>query len=124
MQAKFLICDDQKIRIQEIRQLLGANPKYTVVETFTNGREVADWVKRNPGKADVLILDIIMPVMDGYAAFFEIKQADPKLKVYFVSVENSPPLIKALAAQGAVGFSPKPLDRNKFVDKIKQIVGF
>lgn len=124
MQAKFLICDDQKIRVQEIRQFLGANPKYTIVETFTNGREVADWVKRNPGKADVLILDIIMPVMDGYAAFFEIKQADPKLKVYFVSVENSPPLVKELAAQGAVGFSPKPLDRNKFVDKIKQIVGF
>ncbi|KAB2930704.1 MAG: response regulator [Leptonema illini] len=124
MQAKFLICDDQKIRVQEIRQFLGANPKYTIVETFTNGREVADWVKRNPGKADVLILDIIMPVMDGYAAFFEIKQADPKLKVYFVSVENSPPLVKELAAQGAVGFSPKPLDRDKFVDKIKQIVGF
>ncbi|PKL30019.1 MAG: hypothetical protein CVV45_19650 [Spirochaetae bacterium HGW-Spirochaetae-10] len=124
MQVKFLICDDQKIRVQEIRQFLGANPKYTIVETFTNGREVADWVKRNPGKADVLILDIIMPVMDGYAAFFEIKQADPKLKVYFVSVENSPPLVKELAAQGAVGFSPKPLDRDKFVDKIKQIVGF
>ena len=124
MQARFLICDDQKIRVQEIRQFLGANPKYTIVETFTNGREVADWVKRNPGKADVLILDIIMPVMDGYAAFFEIKQADPKLKVYFVSVENSPPLVKELAAQGAVGFSPKPLDRYKFVDKIKQIVGF
>lgn len=124
MQAKFLICDDQKIRVQEIRQFLGANPKYSIVETFTNGREVADWVKRNPGKADVLILDIIMPVMDGYAAFFEIKQADPKLKVYFVSVENSPPLVKELAAQGAVGFSPKPLDRDKFVDKIKQIVGF
>lgn len=124
MQAKFLICDDQKIRVQEMRQFLGANPKYTIVETFTNGREVADWVKRNPGKADVLILDIIMPVMDGYAAFFEIKQADPKLKVYFVSVENSPPLVKELAAQGAVGFSPKPLDRDKFVDKIKQIVGF
>ncbi|EHQ08658.1 response regulator [Leptonema illini] len=124
MQAKFLICDDQKIRVQEIRQFLGANPKYTIVETFTNGREVADWVKRNPGKADVLILDIIMPVMDGYAAFFEIKQADPKLKVYFVSVENSPPLVKELAAQGAVGFSPKPLDRDKFVEKIKQIVGF
>lgn len=124
MQAKFLICDDQKIRVQEVRQFLGANSKYAVVETFTNGREVADWVKRNPGKADVLILDIIMPVMDGYAAFFEIKQADPKLKVVFTSVENSPPLIKELTAQGAAGFIAKPVDRDKLLERLKQIVGF
>lgn len=124
MQAKFLICDDQKLRVQELRQVLGANPRYTVVETFTNGRDVADWVKRNPGQADVLILDIIMPVMDGYAAFFEIKEADPKLKVFFVSVESSPPLVKDLAAHGAAGFLPKPLNREKLQQQLKHIIGF
>jgi DNA-binding NarL/FixJ family response regulator len=124
MQAKFLVCDDEKIRVQEIRKFLGTNPRYHILETFSSGREVADWVKRNPGKADVLILDIIMPAMDGYAAFFEIKQFDPKLKVFFVSVENSPPLVKELAKQGAAGFFPKPLNREKFLEGIRKIVGF
>lgn len=123
MSTRFLICDDQKIRIQEIRQILTANRRNQIIEAFTNGREVADWVKYNPGKADVLVLDIIMPVMDGYAAFFEIKQHDPKLKVIFTSVENSPPLIKELLTNGAAGYLTKPVSREKLLEAVQRATG-
>lgn len=123
MSNRFIICDDQKLRVQEIRQILGSSHRNQIVETFANGREVANWVKRNPGKADVLFLDIIMPVMDGYSAFFEIHQADPALKVIFVSVENSPPLIKDLLAHGAAGFVPKPIDREKINAAVAKALG-
>lgn len=123
MSTRFIICDDQKLRVQEIRQILGSNPRYHVMETFANGRDVADWVKRNPGKADVLFLDIIMPVMDGYAAFFEIHAADPALKVIFISIENSPPLVKDLLSHGAAGFVPKPVDREKVNAAIVKALG-
>ncbi|MBW7859224.1 MAG: response regulator [Leptonema sp. (in: Bacteria)] len=124
MAAKFLICEDQRIRVQEIRQILSANPKYQVLETFSNGRALVDWVKQNRRTADVLLLDIIMPVMDGYAAFFELKEVDPNLKVIFISVENSPPLIKELAKQGAAGFLTKPIQRDKLISTLKSVVGF
>ena len=120
MQTKFLICEDHKIRLQEIRQFLSNQARYTIIENFTNGRDMIEWVRQNKGVADILILDIIMPVMDGYAAFFELKEVDPKLKVIFVTVENSPPLMKELIKNGASGFLTKPLDRDKFLSVVAE----
>lgn len=124
MDAKFLICEDQRIRVQEIRQILVTNPKYKILEIFSNGRALVDWVKENRRSADVVLLDIIMPTMDGYAAFFELKEIDPNLKVVFISIENSPPLIKELAKNGAAGFIPKPVQRDKLLSTLKSVVGF
>ena len=48
-----------------------------------NGQEAVTKYREN--KPDIVLMDIKMPVMDGYEAFFKIKEYDPKAKVVFIT---------------------------------------
>jgi len=118
---QIVICDDRRLEAQQIRGFLESK-KYKVIQVFQNGRELVNWYKNNRDAADLIILDIIMPVLDGYAAFWEIKEIGPPPKILFVSVENTATLIKDVIAQGAVDYIPKPLKRDVILDRVAKAV--
>ncbi len=74
----------------------------------TNGREALD-VLRSRG-ADLVLLDITMPVMDGFATLTTIR-ADPDLRhvpVYMISGTDDPSEVARCWELGATGFLSKP----------------
>ena len=89
-----------------------------VVHICGNGQELLEWLRANPGSVDLVLLDIVMPVVDGYAAFHELKQLEPELKVIFISVENSAPLIKTVLSMGALDFITRPIKRDALVERV------
>ncbi|HBS05317.1 MAG TPA: hypothetical protein DEA96_10145 [Leptospiraceae bacterium] len=117
MNPRILICDDKNFEALEFRQILESR-KFKVLQVCRNGKELLDWVRNNPKSADVVIMDIIMPVVDGYAAFHELKKLAPEIKVIFVSVENSAPLIKTVLAMGALDFITRPVKRDVLAERV------
>ncbi|MCB1164664.1 MAG: response regulator [Leptospiraceae bacterium] len=114
---RILICDDKNFEALEYRQILEAR-KMKVVHICANGQELLEWLRANPKSVDLLLLDIVMPVVDGYAAFHELKQLEPELKVIFISVENSAPLIKTVLSMGALDFITRPIKRDALVERV------
>ena len=58
--------------------------------------------------------------MDGYAAFWEMKEQGGILpKIFFISEENSPGVIKSLLDNGAIDYMVKPIKREKVLEKAK-----
>jgi len=80
---KLLIADDNKDYAKTLADYFALNKDLNVVGVVHNGREVIDFLKNN--KVDVLILDIIMPELDGIEVLNEIKEIDSKVKVIILS---------------------------------------
>ncbi|MDH5656146.1 MAG: response regulator [Spirochaetia bacterium] len=118
---KIVICDDKKLEVQQIKSVLESK-QYNVIEVFSNGRELVEWYKNYPGAADLLIIDVIMPVLDGYAALWELKEFGPLPKIVFISVENTATLIKDVLARGVLDYLTKPLKRDMILERVGKAV--
>ena len=66
------IADDHQVLIDGIEAVLKIEPKITVVGTSVNGLQVLEWFEENI--ADVLILDINMPKLDGIEVLKALKK--------------------------------------------------
>ena len=101
-----LIIDDILDNIELVAEMLSAE---YAVQFATSGPEGLDLIQRKP--PDLILLDVMMPEMDGYAVFSALKH-DPKtaaIPVIFVTAHNdSQNELKALTA-GAVDFISKPI---------------
>ena len=105
--ASVLIVDDQPVNVQLLEQLL-SNTGYTRVTSTTNPQEVSGLHAKN--HYDAILLDLKMPVMDGFQVMEELKQnkADEYLPVIVLTAEPGHKL-RALQA-GAKDFISKPFD--------------
>ena len=107
-----MVVDDSAVIRGFISRLLESDPEFEVVATAVNGEQAVKAVARC--NADVVILDIEMPVMDGLTALPQILKARPGVKVLMASTltrRNAAISIKALAA-GASDYVP--MSRTRF----------
>ncbi len=118
---RVVICDDRRIDAQQTRQILESR-SFKVVEIFSNGRALIDWYRVHSADVDVILLDIIMPVLDGYAAFYELKEIQPRPRIVFISIENTATLIKSVIEKGAYDYITKPMKREMLIERVSRVV--
>ena len=92
------------------------------VEIARNGREALEWLDAHTGKecADLILMDIMMPEMDGYTAMREIRKRPDGRRIPIIALTAKAmrdDQEKCLAA-GASDYIAKPLD----VDKLMSLV--
>lgn len=110
MPTPIVICDDSSFAR---KQMLRALPDGCDVDiTFAcDGKEGLAAVKA--GKADILFLDLNMPVMDGYETLEEIRKAGLGSKVIVVSGDIQPDAHTRVMELGASAFIKKPVDKEE-----------
>jgi CheY-like chemotaxis protein len=121
MGKTILIVEDEPKNMTLTRDLLKISG-YETVEAV-DGRQGVE--KAKSARPDLILMDIMMPKMDGYAACREIK-ADPATKnipvIMLTAVGYD--LNKRLAKQmGADGYVTKPFSRQQLVDAITLLLG-
>ena len=98
---KILIVDDNLVIRKGLTSLLGNEPDFQIVGEASTGAEAVAMIRRS--SADVVLMDIRMPGLDGINATAEIMKIRPKTKVLAVTAVQDPDtLAKALIA-GAKG---------------------
>jgi signal transduction histidine kinase len=85
----------------------------------SNGREALDWLRASP-KPDIILLDLMMPVMDGWQ-FRVAQKADPEFASIPVLALSADSTAKA-AAIDADAYLPKPVDYDTLVDAIDRLL--
>jgi signal transduction histidine kinase/ActR/RegA family two-component response regulator len=87
-----------------------------------NGEQCLDLITKHPGKIMLVILDLIMPVMDGKETFHRIQALDPDIKILISSGVNMDEETKELLCDGRHDFMQKPFSMNRFSKAIRRIL--
>jgi CheY-like chemotaxis protein len=120
-QATVLIVDDEPFNVDVLQQEL-EELNYKLV-TATNGQEALSKIKSH--QPDLILLDLMMPVLDGFAVLAEIK-GDNSLRdipVIIVSAaDDSKSIVKGIK-QGADDYITKPIDADHLKKKVKEHLG-
>ncbi|MFY0603178.1 MAG: response regulator transcription factor [Flavobacteriaceae bacterium] len=115
------VADDHKILIEGIIAVINTDKEIEVEGYSLTGKEVMDWSKNNA--ADILILDINMPVFDGIDVlkYFQLNKIDQK--VIILSSYDDVNLVKQMLHLGAKGFLSKNSAGEHIVKAIKAVAG-
>lgn len=114
---KVLIVDDHRVVRQGLRMFLGLDADLQVVGEAANGQEALEMVA-SVGP-DVVLMDLLMPVMDGITATEEIRHEHPEVEVLaLTSVLEDTSVINAVKA-GAIGYLLKDTDADELCKAIK-----
>jgi len=105
MNVRILIVDDHQIIRDGLRALLEQQPGYTVVGEASDGREALDLAQRE--EADVCIMDVSMPGLNGIDATARLAAQQPDLKIIGLSMHSDPPTVSRMLDAGAAGYVPK-----------------
>lgn len=116
---KVHIADDHKILIEGVMALINIEDDIEVEGFSLTGKEVVNWSATKT--ADVLVLDINMPEMDGIDVLKVFKQRDVKIKTIILSSLSDPKLVQEMIALGANGFLEKSCASEHIVDAIRAV---
>ena len=119
--AKVLIVDDELFNLDYLEQAL-EDSNYQII-TATNGQEALDLIQRE--QPDLVLLDLMMPVLDGFAVLTHIK-ADQVLRdipVIIISAEHDSKSVVKGIKQGAEDYLTKPVNADLLVQKVKEYLG-
>ncbi|MBX5459251.1 MAG: response regulator transcription factor [Thermogemmatispora sp.] len=105
---RVLIADDHKVVRQGLRLFLRMDPDIEIVGEAANGAEAVELARQL--MPDVVLMDILMPVMDGIAATAAIRKELPEIEVLgLTSVLEEKTIVEIMRA-GAIGYLLKDLD--------------
>jgi DNA-binding NarL/FixJ family response regulator len=90
-----------------------------VVLDAENGKDFLDQLPKLPAPPDVCLLDINMPVMDGFETATQLKKNWPQIKIVFFSMHNSRSYVSKAKQIGADGF----LSKDATADELKKMLG-
>ena len=99
---RLIVVDDDRLVVDSLKIILGAQPQIEVVGTGANGNDaVSLYAEHAP---DIALLDIQMPGRDGLSAAREILERDPAARVVFLTTFSDDEYIVSALKLGARGY--------------------
>jgi DNA-binding NarL/FixJ family response regulator len=116
---RVFIVDDHSLIRDGLRTLLAADPLFEVVGEAGNGQELLDQLPTVA--ADVVLLDLNMPVLDGLATTHRLRAEYPHLRILLLSMMTHERTIGEALAAGAHGYVLKNADKYEVVAALQGV---
>ncbi|HSV36012.1 MAG TPA: response regulator [Ramlibacter sp.] len=112
------VIDDKEVNLRLMRAYLAAQP-YRVI-TCDDPQEALRLIERDP--PDLILLDLMMPVLDGFAVLELLKDAAADVPVMVITgMDERDARLRGLAA-GARDYLTKPVDRSELLIRVRNLV--
>ncbi len=119
MPPRVLVVDDLPMMRQALREVIEAAGFVVAGEAVDGNQGVVCYMEHKP---DVVLLDIVMPKLDGIAALKQLIRIDPGARVIMCSALGEQSLIFRAIQLGARDFIVKPFRPQRVVESIRRVL--
>jgi len=120
MGIRIVVADDHQIIRQGLRMLFDSEADMELVGEAENGEQAVQLAgELDP---DIVVMDIGMPVMDGFAATRQLQAEHPEIKVVALSMHDDRAFLEGMKAAGAEGYVLKDAAFEDLTAAIRQIL--
>jgi NarL family two-component system response regulator LiaR len=114
---RILLVDDHSAVRSGLRKFIAVNKDLQLVGEATNGREAIEMTARH--KPDVILMDLLMPEMDGIAATREIHREYPDIKIIALTSFSEQKMVQGVLDAGAIGYLQKNITAMELKNAIR-----
>jgi DNA-binding NarL/FixJ family response regulator len=114
-----LLAEDHAIVREGLRFLLESSRDFEIVAEAKTGREAVDLARKL--RPEVVVMDIAMPILNGFEATRQILRDTPATKVLVLSAHSDDEYVAKMEAVGAFGYLEKQNSGEVLVKAIKEI---
>ena len=119
-EIKLIIADDHELFRKGLAELLRKHEEINIVRSVADGFELMELVN-NQFEADIVLLDITMPNMDGFQVLKELQSLNSNIKPIVISMHNDGNYIAKCAKTGAYGYLLKNTDEAELILAIRTV---
>jgi two-component system, NarL family, response regulator LiaR len=114
---RIMLVEDHAVVRSGLRTFLSVNPDMELVGEAENGEQAV--VRANLLKPDVILMDLMMPVMDGVAATQAIKKQNPAIQIVALTSFQEDELVRNAMKAGAIGYLLKNVSARELTAAIR-----
>ena len=121
MNYSVVITDDHILIAKALTEIIDKMPRYRVLYETENGQALTERFAIKENIPDIVLLDVSMPVMDGFATAAWLKQNHPQVYVLALSMQDDEQSLVKMIKNGAHGYLLKnihPTDLEKALDTL------
>ncbi|WP_027482537.1 response regulator [Deinococcus pimensis] len=116
MTVKVMLVDDHDVVRMGLKMYLSLDPDLEIVAEATNGQEALERV--DAAKPDVVVMDLMMPVMDGVTATRELRARHPDVEVLALTSALEEHKVRGAIEAGATGYLLKDASSELLIEAI------
>ncbi|MCL4528080.1 MAG: response regulator transcription factor [Chloroflexi bacterium] len=117
MTIKLIIADDHAVVRSGLSKFLKVYKDFQLVAEASDGKEAVQMVSLH--KPDIVLMDLMMPEVDGVAATREIHQKYPKVKVIALTSFSEQNMVQGALQAGAIGYLQKNVTASELANAIR-----
>ena len=119
---KIAIVDDHQIIIDGIEMLLGLEKNIAILKTYTDACDFLQDMREEKINPDLLLMDLMMPKMNGFECAKVLKQEFPNLKIIILSMNCDPKVVYELVEKIKIeGYLSKNVNRQDLVKALQDV---
>lgn len=120
MSIRVMLADDHAVVRDGIKAVVARSGRdIEITGEATNGNEVVAMARRQP--AEIYVLDIAMPLLNGFETAQRLKKMDPQYKVIFLSMHDDRAFVEKALRYGAKGYIVKETATEEIVRAIREV---
>jgi len=119
MAITVVLADDHAIVRQGLGAVISQEQDIKVIAEASNGKEVVDIAKKEP--ADIFIIDITMPMLNGLEASSQIMQINPGNRIIILSMHDNRAFIERALGLGIRGYVLKDSAADEIIQAIRAV---
>ena len=119
-EIKLIIADDHELFRNGLVELLKKHDDIKIVKSVADGFEFMNVIKEE-FDADIVLLDLTMPEMDGFQVLKELKNLNAKIRPIVISMHSAGNYIAKCARMGAYGYLLKNTDESELIFAIRTV---
>lgn len=123
MSCNIVIVDDHLLIAKALSSVIEQFKDYTVLYEAENGKDLVEKMRINKNIPDIVLLDISMPVMDGFETATWLKQYHPTVKVIVLTMQTDDASLIKMIKAGAVSYLNKNVHPTELQKALFQVNG-